>query len=781
MPDNLDIPGAETPGSNPEQLSGPADGDSGQGQANPAESASNVPSEGQASKSSQANIAVIPGKRLKNPLGEFASMNYQLSLYMITPDAYDAFILSGRKNINAFSQIPGNDSEGGAFLVAQSGGINNTSSRRAPGFNYDYGIDNLSFNTSTSGKENETSTNTSEFKFTITEPYGFSFISKLKEASEALSAYADQTGAASSENPLKQFFILGIKFYGYDIEGNIITGNENFADTTLDPDATGNGVFARYYDIIISSIKFKIEGKASTYQIEAKSMAPQLMFSVKRGMINNDRQVTASTVGQAIQSLFDKLNTEQEEEVKKKARSKPNKYEVVYLSDARQIEEASIVLPEDLDKFKWPGSGAKTTAQSNAGVEVKSQPNNTTREITFKSDTPILQAINQVISQSAYLRDALQVVYTTAIQPDPKKDSEPENKPNTKKTIKWYNCSGEVSNAVWDDVIGDWAWTMTYLIQTYETPVIDSAYANPGTTYYGPHKRYEYWYTGKNTEVLQYSQQMDNLYYNVALNGGTGTNTESSATGGNNANAGPPGTAAGESGNATNGPTSVPKVPNKRTSQPRLGKLGVGMEAQNNYLTSLFDPGAYAKAKITILGDPDFLIQDSASSQNEVYSRFYGNDGFTINANGGQVFIEIDFKEPIDYDNDVGYLSINDSILFWKYPENVSKLIKGVSYMVVTVTSTFAGGSFKQTIDAVINDFGDTSAQQNDQARPAANSPSNAGQAPSTSKATTQSTGLTPDNPSKQSKPVTSNAEPVNTPQVSPDDDNTGTTYTPII
>jgi hypothetical protein len=298
---------------------------------------------------------------------------------------------------------------------------------------------------------------------------------------------------------------------------------------------------------------------------------------------------------------------------------------------------------------------------------------------------------------------------------------------------------------------------MTYVIQTYETPVIDSAYANPGAKYYGPHKRYSYWYTGKNTEILQYTQQMDNLYYNVALNGGTGTNTDESATGGNNANAGPPGTAAGSSGNATNGPTNVAKVPNKRTSQPRLGKLGVGMEAQNNYLTSLYDPGAYAKAKITIMGDPDFLIQDSSSSQNEIYSKFYGGDGFTINPNGGQVFIEVDFKEPIDYNNDTGYLDINNSILFWKYPENVSKQIKGVSYQVITVTSTFSGGKFTQTLDTVINDFGDTSAQQTDQARPpdSSSNAGNAGSAPSDSKSTTQATGLKPDNPSQQSKPAT--------------------------
>ena len=80
-----------------------------------------------------------PGRRLKNPLGSLASYNYQVALYMITPDAYDAFTASGRTNIEALQT----EGAGGAFLVAQSGGINNNNSQRAPGMELDYYIDNL--------------------------------------------------------------------------------------------------------------------------------------------------------------------------------------------------------------------------------------------------------------------------------------------------------------------------------------------------------------------------------------------------------------------------------------------------------------------------------------------------------------------------------------------------------------------------------------------------------------------------------------------------------------
>jgi hypothetical protein len=99
-------------------------------------------------------------------------------------------------------------------------------------------------------------------------------------------------------------------------------------------------------------------------------------------------------------------------------------------------------------------------------------------------------------------------------------------------------------------------------------------------------------------------------------------------------------------------------------------------------------------------------MQDSPSSINQVYRQFYGK-GFTINPNGGQVFIEIDFKEAEDYNNDTGLLTVNDSILFWKYPKEIASQIKGVSYMLVEVISSFSKGKFTQELDCVINQFSD--------------------------------------------------------------------------
>lgn len=641
-----------------------------------------------------------PGRRLQNPLGEFSSYTYQLTLYMITPDAYDAFIASGRKTIDVLTGANASGQSGGAFIVAQSGGVNNTASKRAPGFELDYYIDDLKIVSNTNGKETQTASNVSEMSFNIYEPYGFSFISKLKFAGEELQKKSKTKNFEGLQNPSKQFFILGVRFQGYDKNGKIVNGSEQFGGNgdVLDPNAgQSGGVFQTFYDIMLTGIKFKIDGRATTYSITAASLPPATAMGIKRSRIDKGATIVANTVreaidgdGEGVEGLLTKLNKTQEDYKKNGSIEIPNVYKVRFVGNKeelgfRELENASIVSKADLDKSKWRMSNIKNKSGVNDSTSAAVKPDSTKRQVVFPSDTPILQAISQIIAQSSFLEEAMKVVYTDSLEPESGSSSDDEIKPDTNKTIRWYNLSSEVRCLGWDNKVGDFAFEITYVIQPYDTPVVMSAYTNAAAKYYGPHKRYEYWYTGKNSEILNYEQTLNNAYFNVAL-------------------------APSGDGSSQGGTTDVATTPGKRQNQSRVGKLDVGMEAQNSYMTSLFDPGSYAEARVTIMGDPDFLIQESPGSVNDVYNQFYGTDGYRINANGGQVFIEINFKEAQDYKNSNGLLSINESILFWKYPSAILKDIAsrggGISYMVIKVVSTFKGGKFTQDISCSINTFG---------------------------------------------------------------------------
>lgn len=714
-----------------------------------------------------------PGKRLKNPLGYCSSYTYQLSLYMITPDGYDAFIQSGRKTVNALNVAAaggGYKNSGGAFLVAQSGGINNTQEDRAPGFAFDYAIDNLSFRTSTNGKDNKSSTNTTEIKFNITEPYGFSFVNNLKKAQDALKSYSGDKVLLPG-NPSKQFYILGVRFFGYDDAGNILTGSEVFDGQTLDPNASGSGaLFERYYDIVITSLKFKIDGNAVVYSIEAASTPPKATMTTKRGSVDDKVVFTASTVGEAFTKFTESLNKRQENLASKtNYPNLYNKYSIKLIGDAETvIGKSKTVSPADLDKFKWPGSGATKTSQSNDLTATKNNtPNNTAREMTIDTGKMIPTAINDIITSSQFLEQGLQTVYSTALEPPKDKKSMPQVDQGTKKLLKWYNCSSQISNAKWNPQTKDWVYDIDYIIQTYETPVIDSAYKNVTTEYYGPHKRYDYWYTGKNSEILSYVQELNNSYFTVAISPpneqGDVTLTDSAAK--ENADA---------STETTDSGAPAVKTGGQQTEGNSEGKIGsAAKETQNSYITSLFDPTSQAQAKLTILGDPDFICYDSGYTESQLYNKFYGADGYTVNPNGGQVFIEIDFKEAVDYSSDgvnngpitgePGTLSINESILFWEYPDDIAKLVKGVSYMVIAVTSTFSGGSFKQTMECAINTFNkkpktdsaggrEPNSSQTGQAAgtgPASGTNVASGSAAGGSNTTVADSGLKPDSPAK--------------------------------
>jgi hypothetical protein len=617
----------------------------------------------------------VLGKRYDNPLSKYSSYTYQLSLYMITPDAYDVFVRNGRRSIEIVNQA-GVECSGGAFLVAQNGGINNQTSYRAPGFHYDFFIDNFVIDAAISPSGTSAPTTNYKCSFTVTEQYGFSFISNLKRAKDDLDAYSKTANIKELSNSSRQHFIIGIKFLGYDDAGNVINSN--------DPEDT----FERYYDIFLTKIDFKIDGRTITYNIEAAPAPVMIAMGQKRGVIDKGASaLQGATVGELLNNLCKKLNDDQLKQVPN-VREFANTYKVVFVGDAVQIEKSSVVSTADISKAKWPMPTPKNKSEVNAGLQIGSQPNNNKRQFSFNRDTPIVQAIQQIINQSDYLIKGLQSVYTAAAQPNKQGNRDPID---SNQRARWFNISTIVSNARFDRKIRDFAYDITYQIRTYDTPIVLSAAADNTTPYYGPFKRYDYWLTGKNSEIIKYEQTMNNSYFTVALDPNTpDINTSSKATGGG---------------------ADVPIALNKRTPAPRIGKLDLGMEAQNNYVTSLIDPGAYASVQISILGDPDFLSNDMPSGNPDLETNsqpFYGPDGFSIDPRKGQVFIEVDFKEAIDYDHEKGYMRVNDKILFWDYPPEIQKKVKGISYLVNNIRSSFRGGKFTQDLTCSIATFPDS-------------------------------------------------------------------------
>lgn len=622
-----------------------------------------------------------PNIRRWNPLGEFSSYTYQLSLYMITPDAYDSFLASGRQNINILNNLDSPCTGGGAYLIAQSGGINDTNSVRAPGFNFDYYIDNLKMVGALSPQETGSSTFSYDMSFTITEPYGFSFMTNLKRATDAIAKYSTTRNIKdAAANASRQFFILGISFLGYDKEGNLIQPIEYEKNTSQ---STNPGLvdrtFKRYFDIYITDLKFKIDGRAVQYNITAAPIPIKEGVGAKRGLIDKGAQnLTGTTVQQILTALATKLNNDQNDYTDK------IKYNFDFYGEGSdEIKNALIVSKADVEKAKWPMAKLKKQSEGNAYTAQKTAPISTERIISFERSVPIVQAISQIITQSTYVTDGLTALYKPNNEPDAKTDNYSAVTVESEAVARWINVSPLLSNPRWDKQRNDYIFDMTYMITPYNTPmIINPSLIDKVAPYKGPVKRYRYWYTGENSEIIKYEQTFNNSFYNTVLDPNYSLET----------------------------PSPIPNAGDKRTPVVRTGENNIGLEAQNSYITSLYEPGAWASAKLEILGDPDLLAFPTVSGDlkkydSGQYNPYYATDGVTVNPMSGQMFIEIDFKEAVDYNNNTGVLDINESIMFWKYPPEIAAKVKGVSYMIKGVTSIFRNGRFTQELDLVVNAF----------------------------------------------------------------------------
>ena len=639
--------------------------------------------------STTGNSAPKPNRRQYNPLSLFSSYTYHITLYMISPDSYNAFILGDRKNLRS---LPG------VYVVAQSGGTPTSNDRtisapRAPGFELDYYIDDVRFETVLSA----TKPINTPMTFSIIEPYSFSFLTNLRKASDEVIASSTLKNMSAISSPLRQFFIMTIGFMGYDENGKVLTPADINTISPLNEFSSSDNLFEHVYELNISSFRFKLEGKATKYEIGAITVAPQIAHGLKLGMVENNTRIIAKYVDEAIggQSFIQPAGTvglltsmnENNEKIANPtpgnnlsavvSTSPPNIYDIDWQGDPDEIQalrRATIVNSVlDTEKRKMPPAPqVKNAALSNEAVSIKGAVVDTDkRMLVFKEATSVMLAIETIIKQSSYVTDAFKILQANKEETDP--DS-PNFGKGGDKPFKWYSLGAKIEVKEWDTNKQDFIYKITYIIRPYSVPAINNTYLARTSTYYGACKRYNYWLTGQNSEVMHFELKVDNSYFTTMFDGSASP--------------------------------SVPNYGNKRSDNSQEGGLGNYGSAQQAVITQLDDLKAFTDVKIKILGDPDFLVQDSPASLNELYNEFYAADGYTVNPVNGQAFIEMVFYEGIDYENSTGLQKLNKKISFWKYPTDVDELLKGgVSFIILKLKSIFNKGSFTQELDTTINTF----------------------------------------------------------------------------
>lgn len=621
----------------------------------------------------------------ENPLSNFSSYTYNISLYMINPETYNTYSSGGKLNTSEWK------------LVCRSGGINN-SQPRADGFTLDYYIDNLQIVTQITSKETGAATNSFKFHFQVFEPYGFKFPTQLIKAAYSLQQNSKLKRSDDINETivaLQTQFLLVVRFYGYDSKGELIDPkNYPQSDTTK---TENDAVFERSWPVQISGFKFKLDNKMITYDINAVSVGEIAAFSKTTGVTKESFEIKGQTVkdiliGNApgspkgnIVGLVEQLNSIQLQKQKDKQIEVPDTYNITFAPNSG-IADAVMVELNDTQLQNTPNKAVKTDTAVNVRTSQKAPVVEKLVKPLTITDEPILGIIDRVISQSTFVTNAFGIKDKEGnpILPTDKKYN--TNSSAISDTLAWYHVNPVVTLGQYDNIRKKNAFNINYVIQRYEIPYVRGIDIGKKSQYPGPYKRYQHYYMGDTQnakEIIGYEQDYNLLFFNLIAQ-------SSQAPVKNNDN-------------------KAPAEPSATQNSGNGKESGWFSKTVGAFKAFLYSPAEQLKARITILGDPDYLITSTNRGLDAAIAKYYGEDGNSINPNTGQVFIEIDFRDAEDYDNITGLLdpSNDGDIMFWKYPASVAKQIHGIAYNVWQVTSTFSKGKFTQELKVSIPPFTD--------------------------------------------------------------------------
>jgi hypothetical protein len=209
-----------------------------------------------------------------NVLDQYASYTYSASLYLMNETDYRAMMQTKTKQLR------------GAQLLMQSGGA--PVGGRNQFFSNDYYIERMELRSAITGKGTNAAHNVNTVKMTVVEPNGITLIGNLDRAVQAYLGTAE----GKKKNFAAQMYLLVIRFYGYDAQGNLVKAG------TVAPDGISDrtAFVEKWYPLAINSINFKIANKLVEYEIEATSPSYQVNAGTSRGSIPYNVELSGVTV-----------------------------------------------------------------------------------------------------------------------------------------------------------------------------------------------------------------------------------------------------------------------------------------------------------------------------------------------------------------------------------------------------------------------------------------------------------------------------------------------------
>ena len=615
---------------------------------------------------------------IPNSFKQFATMTYSVSLYLQSPEHLNSMVNSQNKSVK------------GLKLLIQSGGINKSPDPSALGaersefFNNDFYIDDLSLKGLISGTATGSATNSFEINFTITEPAGLSFLQRLHNAIH------DFNGKNKDFNFVNQTYLMVIRFYGYDKDGNQITA------TDIDKSSDAQAFSEKWVPFIIKNISFRLSSDKVIYAVEG---VPTLSFA-GNDKIHGTIPFNMGLQGQTLEHLLSGSDVKGEAGITLSGLKKAlNDHQLKLKKDGLQEYADTYDFEFQSDSIKHAKLIQKGTTALNRTGLYNGQDNDTalklatdttkvlkdTRTIAINAGMKIITFLDLVIRTSSFISDQYKKVNDD--NKDKTTKAVPQKKDNT--PLKWFKIRPRVTyqEGKYDKKRNMYAQNITYVISEYEVQTLNTTSFDTASQM-RIHKEYDFWFTGKNTEVLGFNQEFNALYYTTFSNKDI-YNKETGIVG-----------AADKQNNIR---TMRAYKVNTYTDNAG-GKENQTAEQAANAASVLYSPADQGTVTVDIVGDPDWIAQSQlfyAASGNNSNSPTMPDR--SVNYDAAEVFFAINFNTIVDYDLNTGLADTTKKNLSAD-PAGTEGTVSQYSfgYRANEITTELAGGRFTQRLTGTV-------------------------------------------------------------------------------
>jgi hypothetical protein len=667
---------------------------------------------------------------IPNPLLAYPSYTYGISLALLTVKEYNDLV----QDVKSY--------QSNRVIIASAGRYNIDEGasmfKRAPFFAEDFYFDNLNMTTVIGLNDRSRATNAINFTFTIIEPYGVTLLNRILDLSKEI----------ESLNYIAQPYLLQIDFFGMNDAGEIVG---------IIPDQT------KRIPIRILKMDIKASAKGAEYQMEACPYSHSA-FDLSTVTTPANFEITAGTLESFLQSTveetaFADAKKEREGLIGKNGRfqqdanglltarggtgevvpltaignassestnsirGKDAFYKVksyggaisAYYADLASREKTVIadkyyfkvhpdIIKDGGTQFNLSIETLSTAqtpmASQENGMSIRGNPGSLDhgmRVFAINTGTSIDQVIAFAMRHTKYLQGQVKPVSHF------NGDNEAYNKylaEQAKIPLKWYKVVPTIKLLDYNITQETWAREITYHILPY-TVYNTKTREGPQGTWTKPCKLHNYWYTGKNNDVLDFNVEFNALYYTAVTAYRENLSKTQNLIEDKTVDA----TITPESREANAVmPLGKKKIVENSQQHSSSGAATVEAIALADIEASLYTTagGDMLQAKLKIIGDPQYIKQDDVFYPPEMITLSEQVDGTGIEprliANGslrmdqGELYIQITVKSPSDIDDATGLMKFDS-----KYS---TSLFSGM-YRILTVESTFSGGKFEQTLDVV--------------------------------------------------------------------------------